>query len=87
MKQLGLPNVDFPTPLLNNNQGSIDWIKSGCKPTKKLRHEHFLEPGILEAWEHNEVQIYWMPDASNLSDLFTKKDKDIAHYESIEIWW
>ena len=38
MKQLGLPDVDFPTSLLNDNQGSIDWIKSGCKPTKKLKN-------------------------------------------------
>ena len=83
MKQLGLPNVDFPTPLLNDNQGSIDWIESGCKPTKKLRHENLSELGILEAREHNEVQIYWMPGASNPSDLFTKEDKDVAHFESV----
>ena len=83
MKQLGSPNVDFPTPLLNDNQGSIDWIESGSKPTKKLRHENLADLGIAEAREHNEVQIYWMPGASNLADIFTKEDKDVAHYESI----
>ena len=83
MKQLGLPDVDFPTPLLNDNQGSIDWIESGSKPTKKLRHENLADLGITEAREHNEVQIYWMPGASNLADIFTKEDKDVAHYESI----
>ena len=36
MRQLGLPNADFLTPLINDNQGSIDWIKLGCKRTKKL---------------------------------------------------
>ena len=46
MRQLGLPDVDLPTPLLNNNQGIIDWIESGCKPTKKLRHENLFELGI-----------------------------------------
>ena len=35
MRQLELPDVDFPTPLLNNNQGNIDWIESGYKTTKK----------------------------------------------------
>ena len=55
MKQLGLPDVDFPTPLLNDNQGSIDCIESGCKPTKKLRHENLSELGISEAGEHDEV--------------------------------
>ena len=83
MKQLGLPNVDYPTPLLNDNQRSVGWIKFVCKPTKKLRHENLLELGISEAREHDEVQIYWVPGASDTSDLFTKEDKDIAHYESI----
>ena len=43
MRQLGLPNVDFPTPLFNNNQGSIDLIEFRCKPTKKLQHENISE--------------------------------------------
>ena len=83
MRQLGLPDIDFPTPLLNDNQGSIDWIESGCKPTKKLRHENLSELGISEARKYGEVQIYWMPGASNLADMFTKEDKDVAHYECI----
>lgn len=37
IKQLGLPGIDFPTPLLNDNQGSIDRIESGCKPTKQIK--------------------------------------------------
>ena len=53
----------FPTTPLNDNQGSIDWIESGYKPTKKL---------------------YWMPGDSNPSDVFTKEDKNVAHYESIQ---
>ena len=55
MKQLGLSDVDFPTPLLNNNRGSIDWIESRSKPTKKLQHENLADLGIAEAREHNEV--------------------------------
>ena len=55
MKQLGLPDVDFPTPLLDDNQGSIDWIESRCKPTKKLRYENLSELGISEAREHDEI--------------------------------
>ena len=72
MRQLGLPDVDFPTPLLNDNQGSIDWIESGCKPTKKLRHENLSELGIYEARLYNEVDIYWTPGPTNLADIFTK---------------
>ena len=52
MRQLGLPDIEFYTPLVNDNQGSIDWIESGCKPTKKLRHENLSELGIKEAREH-----------------------------------
>lgn len=36
MIQLGLPDINKPTPILNNNQGSLDWIESGCRPIKKL---------------------------------------------------
>ena len=83
MKQLGLPDVDVPTPLLNNNQGSIDRIESGCKPTKKLQHENLSELGIYEARLYNEVDIYWTPGPTNLVDIFTKEDKDAAHFESV----
>ena len=38
MRQLGLADIDIPTPLLNDNRGSLDWIESGCKLTKKLQH-------------------------------------------------
>ena len=38
MKQLGLPDVKSPTPMLNDNQGIVDWVESGCKATKKLGH-------------------------------------------------
>ena len=56
MEQLGLPDVEYP-PLMNNNQESIDWIESGCKPTKKLWHENLSELGIKETREHKEVQL------------------------------
>ena len=83
MKQLGLPDIEYPTPLMNDNQGSIDWIESGCKPTKKLRHENLSELGIKEAREHKEVQLYWMAGATNPADLFNKEDNDVKHFETL----
>ena len=83
MRQLGLPDVEYPTPLLNDNQGSIDWIESGCKPTKKLRHENLSELGIAEAREEGEVEIYWVPGNTNVADLFTEEDNNIQHFESL----
>ena len=81
MKQLGLSDIDYPTPLLNDIQGSIDWIESGCRPTKKLRHEYLADLGIAEARQHGEVKIYWIPGSTNPADLFTKEDNDVQHYE------
>ena len=83
MKQLGLPDVEYPTPLMNDNQGSINWIKSGCKPTKKLRHENLSELGTKEAREHKKVQLYWIAGSINPANLFTKKDNDIKHFETL----
>ena len=79
MKQLGLPGIDCPTPVLNDNRGSVDWIDSGCKPTKKLRHENLAELGVAEAEEHGEVSFCWIPGKTNPSDVFTKEDNDVAH--------
>ena len=83
MRQLGLTDVDVPTPVLNDNRGSIDWIDSGCRPTKKLRHENLSELGIAEAKQHKEVVIYWCPGKSNPADIFTKEDNDVQHFQSL----
>ena len=83
MRQLDLPDVAYPTPLLNNNQGSIDWIESDCKPTKKLQHENLSELGIAKAQEHGDVEIYWVPGNTNVADLFTKEDNNVQHFESL----
>ena len=75
--------MDVPTPLLNDNRGSIDWIDSGCRPTKKLRHENLSELGIVEAKENDKVVIYWCPGRSNPADIFTKEDNDVKHYQCL----
>ena len=49
MGQLGLPYIYYPTPLLNDNHGSLNWIESGFKPTKKLCHKNISDLGITEA--------------------------------------
>ena len=83
MIQLGLPNINKPTPILNDNRGSLDWIESGCRPSKKLRHENLAELGIEEAKNNNEVSFYWTPGSSNPADIYTKEDHNVQHYESI----
>ena len=83
MQQIGLPDIDYPTPVLNDNRGSIDWIESGCKPTKKLRHENLVELEIYEARKYDEVSFYWIPGKTNPADIFTKEDNDKSHYKTI----
>ena len=82
MRQLGSPDVDFPASLLNDNQGSIYWIKSGCNSTEKIQHKNLLELGN-EARKYKEVERYWTPRPTNLADIFTKEDKDVAYFESV----
>ena len=83
MSQLGLPDTQTPTPVLNDNKGAIDWIDSGCKPSKKLRHENLAELRIYESKQHKEVEFYWIPGKTNPADVFTKEDNDISHYCSL----
>ena len=48
MRQLGLHEVTLPNPMLNDNQGSVDWVESGCKATKKLRHKNISDSKSLK---------------------------------------
>ena len=73
MKQIGLPDIDCPTPILNDNRGAIGWIDSGCRPSKKLRHENLAELGIAEAKEHNEVSFYWIPGKASPAGTSSKE--------------
>ena len=62
MQQLGLlPEVKLPTSTLNDNQGSVNWIESGCKATKKLRQENISEFKIAEAgmYKYKKINIHW----------------------------
>ena len=83
MNQLGLADTDHPTPLYNNNRGSLDWIESGCKSTKKLRHKNLAELSIYEAKHNDEVTFHWIPGKINKADIFTKEDNDVGHFCTI----
>jgi hypothetical protein len=85
MRQLGLSDVNNPTPVLNDIKGSVDWVKSGCKATRKLRHENISELSIAEGRLHGEVNIAWIriPGKTNPSDIFTKEDKDVGYFEGL----
>ena len=83
MKQLGLSDIEYPTPLMKGYQGSIDRIESGHKPMKKLRQENLSKLGIKEAREHKEIQLYWLVGATNPADLYTKENNDGKHFKTL----
>ena len=58
----------------------MDWIESGCRPLKKLRNENLAKLGIAEAKLHNKVELYCIPGATNMSNIFTKEDNNVSHY-------
>ena len=85
MGQLGLPDVDFPAPLPNNKQESINWIESGYKPTKKLQHENISELGIFEAQQYGEVEIIGYPGLQIRLTYLPKKTKMLHTMDQLEI--
>ena len=83
MKQLGLPGAGCPAPALNGSRGAAGWAGSGCKPTKKLRHESLAELGIAEAKQHGEVHFCWIPGKASPAGVFTKEGNDAQRYCSL----
>lgn len=84
MKHLGLSDVNTPTPILNDNQGGVDWVESGCKTTKKLRYKNISGFKMSEARLHKEINILWIPGETNPAGIFTKEDKDARHYKGLQ---
>ena len=83
MKQAGLPGIGCPTPILSGSRGAAGWAGSGCRPSKKLRHESLAELGIAEAKQHGEVSFYWIPGKANPAGIFTKEGNGTQHYCSL----
>ena len=80
MSQLGLSDCDQPTPLLNDNRGSVDWHNNGGIVSKKLRHTNLAELQTLEAAKFNEISFHWIQGKDNPADLFSKEHRDLSHF-------
>ena len=83
MKQLKLPEVEHPTPLVNDNQGSVDWSNNGGIVSKKLRHANIEELRVLEAKSAGEIEVHWIPGKENPADLFTKEHNDVGQFNRL----
>ena len=79
MKQVGLPGIGCPTPILNGNRGATGWAEPGRRPSKKLRHENLAELGAAEAKRHNEVSFCWIPGKASPAGIFAKEGSGAQH--------
>ena len=78
LKQELMPS---PTPVYNDNAACIAW--SHNMTTKGLRHIQIRENAVRESIHTGFAQIKHIAGAINIADLFTKEDKDDAHFISI----
>ena len=68
-----------PTPIYNDNAACIAWSKTTT--TKGLRHIQIRENAVREAVLDDFASIRHVEGKVNLADLFTKEDKDVAHFQ------
>ena len=81
---INLQNALFPEPtqIYNDNAACIKWSQN--MTTKGLRYIQIRENAVREAIHSNIIRLYHIAGKKNISDLFTKEDKDIAHFLSIK---
>jgi hypothetical protein len=70
-----------PTTLYNDNQACIIWSRS--MTTKGLRHVQIRENAVRESQQKGFIITKHCQGKYNLSDMFTKEDKDIGHFIEI----
>ena len=73
-----MPN---PTLLYNDNQACIIWSRS--MTTKGLRHVQIRENAVRESQQRGFISMKHCQGKYNLSDMFTKEDKDPGHFIEI----
>jgi hypothetical protein len=82
LSEIGGFDLTKPTPILNDNQGAVDWCKTTS--TKGMRHVNIRENCVREAiHEFHEIQIFHLPGKHNPSDIFTKEIKDVATFVAL----
>ena len=69
------------TTIYNDNAACVAW--SHALTTKGLRHVQIRENAIREAIQLGIIKVRHIAGTINISDLFTKEDKDVSHYQTI----
>ncbi len=70
-----------PTTVYNDNNACVQWSRNTT--TKGLRHIQIRENAVRESVQRNFIQVKHIEGKTNLSDMFTKEDKDPAHFIKI----
>jgi len=80
---LGLPDVDSPTIVYNDNkQACVDW--SATVTNKGTKHINLCENKVREEQQINKtIKIEHIPGVINSADIFTKELKDSAHFRKL----
>ena len=80
---LGLTNelMKPPTIIYNDNAACVAWSRNST--TKGLRHIQIRENAVRESVQSNFIKVEHIPGKLNLSDMFTKEDKDTLHFLTI----
>ena len=71
---MGLPGASSPTPLFNDNRGTVDWSKGTT--TKGMRHINFRDVSVREIIRDHEIDLHHINGTVNPSDIFTKEMRD-----------
>ena len=79
--QLTTQLMQKPTTVYNDNSACITWSKS--MTTKGLRHLQMRENAVRESIQNGFMVTKHCMGKYNLSDMFTKEDKDTLHFIEI----
>ena len=70
-----------PTMVYNDNAACVQW--SQAMATKGLRHIQIRDNAVRESVQNNFIMIAHIAGKLNLSDMFTKEEKNAAHFITI----
>jgi hypothetical protein len=70
-----------PTYIYNDNAACVQWTKN--MTTKGLQHVQICENAVRESVQNNFIEVKHIAGKLNLSDMFTKEDKDASHFITI----
>ncbi len=79
--ELATKHMPPKTKIYNDNEACVCWTHN--LTTKGLRHIQIRENAVRESIQTKLIDVLHIAGKNNLADLFTKEDKDAAHFISI----